>query len=311
MQVTLGIKVTLSFRFCCNCTYHTLLLTTLRMGVLSRLLFKRRRRQALRISPQHKDHDVNSTLSTIAEEGLEDDHKIEGKDDWQDKFIDLLSSVDVIDNEMGLRMLLETTRDSCCSEEASLSFIYGDAPDEIKLRQIFVRFLTNDAGKNGANDEHLSDCGERDDASGSDDEYWSDSDEEDDNFPRGEASGMHHGVALQILSSVLDKVSHVEDSESKFIDFLDPFWKRVVGSLINNIETNYSSEITKTTLLCFRILHTLEPVVVEPFLNQVLLPYLLHLRDNSLCNGLLLLHSEASRLIARADNHYTKQLVMV
>jgi hypothetical protein len=321
------------------------------MAILSRILFNWRGRQDLRVSPVYSN-DEKSTLSRIAEDE-EADREIESNDDWLPRCIDLLSSVDTIDNLSGLRKLLETTRDRGFAEQASVAFIYGDGPDEIRLRQIFVRFLSNDPEKNGGDEESVSESSDSTDADVDDDdddsylgesdaecwsdseeedsdstdvdvdddddsylgesdaECWGDSEEEDDSFPRGKESGIHHGDALQIILSSLEKVSQTDDFESKSIDFSDPFWKSVVGSLINNIETDYSNEITTTTLSCFRLLHTLEPVLVEPFLNQVLLPYLLHLRDYSDHYHLPLIHSEASRLLARADNYYTKQLVMV
>jgi hypothetical protein len=357
------------------------------MAILSRILFNRRGRQGLRVSPVYSN-DEKSTLSVIAEDE-EDDWEIESNDDWLPRCINLLSSVDTIGNLSGLRKLLETTRDRGFGEQASVAFIYGDGPDEIRLRQIFVRFLSNDSEKNEGNEESVSESSDStevdvdddnddsylgesdaecwsdseeendsfprgkesvinhghalqiilssletvsqtDDLEGSDStevdadddnddsylgesdaECWSDSEEENDSFPRGKESGIHHGLALQIILSSLVTVSQTDDLESKSIDFSDPFWKSVVGSLINDIETDYSNEITTTTLSCFRLLHTLEPVLVEPFLNQVLLPYLLHLRDYSDHYRLPLMNSEASRLLSRADNYYTKQLVMV
>jgi hypothetical protein len=291
-----------------------------RMAILSRILFNRRGRQGLRVSPVYSN-DEKSPLSTIAEDE-EDDCEVESNDDWLPRCIELLSSVDTIANLSGLRKLLKTTRDRGFAEQASVAFIYGDGPDEIRLRQIFVRFLSYDPKKNGGDEESVSESSDStdfDDDDDDDDSYlgesdaecWSDSEEEDDSFPSGKESGIHHGDALQIILSSLEKVLQTDDLESKSIDFSDPFWKSVVGSLINNIETDYCNEITTTTLSCFRLLHTLEPVLVEPLLNQVLLPYLLHLRDYSDHYHLPLIHSEASRLLARADTYYTKQLIMV
>eukprot|EP00980_Cylindrotheca_fusiformis_P029811 scaffold23891_cov132-Cylindrotheca_fusiformis.AAC.6 len=270
------------------------------MAVLSRLLFTRQGRKTLRFSPVYRN-DEKSTLSTITEEGLveedDSDDEVESYEDWMAPCIDLLSSRDIVNNDLGLRQLLERTKDRRLTEQASLTFLYGNGPDEIRLRQVFVRFLTNeeDASCNSVSNDD------------DDDDYWSDSEEEEDAFPRGIESGMYHGVALQILSSSLASVAQSDDSEYNTIDFSDPFWKSIVDTLINNVETNYTNEITASSLLCLRLLHTLEPVIVASFLNQVLLPYLFHLRDHS--NDLPRIQSEASRLIARAHNHFKNRLI--
>lgn len=114
--------------------------------------------------------------------------------------------------------------------------------------------------------------------------------------------GIHHKNCLELLFYALRIVSQSDDLESKSIDFTEPFWKHAVTSLIDNIETNYTDEITSTSLACFRLLHTLEPTYVEPFINHALSPYLYQLRDSKDCPPTI--QSEASRLLARGAQNF-------
>jgi hypothetical protein len=73
----------------------------------------------------------------------------------------------------------------------------------------------------------------------------------------------------QILST-----GDTDDTTASTIDFADSFWKQVVSTLIHNVELCHNREDeTMYSLKCLRLLHSLEPIVVKPLLQQTRMPY--------------------------------------
>lgn len=149
----------------------------------------------------------------------------------------------------------------------------------------------------------------RNDGTLSDVEYSDNEDDDDDEFRirKGNQKGVYYKSCIDLIFNALRSVSKSDDLDSKSIDFSEPFWKRVITSLVDNIETNYTAETTSSSLACFRLLHTLEPTYTEPFISQVLSPYLIYLRDSF--NDEPKIHSEASRLLARSEQNYPMKMI--
>jgi hypothetical protein len=257
------------------------------------LLGRRRRLISPSLLLEDKLKMESSTLTTIAEE--EKEAIDEENNNWQENCITLLSSTNTDENREGLEILLKTIRGGT-EERVSLILIYGNdsaknrSSGELELRRLLLFFLVT------KNDGY--------DSSGFyEDEYYEDDGSYQDSHY---LSGIFHDLALQILSSALQKVLKMTtDLESKFINFGDEtFWKPIVGLLIYNVESNFLSKITSRTLTILRHLHTLEPNHMQPFLSHVIFPYLVHLRDYGELHGLPLIQGEASRLIAKAENYY-------
>jgi len=285
------------------------------MPILRGGLFKRRNRKWLGFGKAKQQQNIkpdNLTLSTITE--IEDDDEYstttQNNNDRLPRCISLLSSEDADDHLEGLRQLLEIVRDKSLANHASLSLIYGEDDEGTSLQLAFLPFISNDEEERiEVDDDGVAAAGDDDDDDDDDDDwrslYLSESSEflresynEDNSFLRGLESGKHHDTALLILLYALRTSSKLSDSEARSINFVSPFWQRLTETLVDNMESNYTEGTTTMTLSCFRLLHTLEPTVVKPFLSQLLLPYLSHLRDYGSRKGLPIIRREASRLLS-------------
>jgi len=246
------------------------------------------------------------TLSTITE--IEDDeYSTATEHNNIPRCISLLSHVDSDHHREGLNQLLEIVRDKHLSEEISLSLIYGERDEGKKLQLLVLRFLAN------KDDEEVEAIDKIDaDADESLSLYFAESPEfffgdEDDSVPGGLDSGKHHEIALLILLYALRTVSRLSDQETRSIDFASPFWQRMTQTLFDNMESNYTEGITTMTLSCLRLLHTLKPAIVEPFLRHILLPYISYLREYGHQKELPIMQREASRLLSLATSSFSLQ----
>ena len=120
-------------------------------------------------------------------------------------------------------------------------------------------------------------------------------------YPHGSNSGVLHLLALKVITSALYQIVEEEEHhlhKNRVINFQsDPFWIHIVETLHNNLEMNYSTKITWYTLKCWRLLYTLEPSTVGPYINFELMPYLLHLQSEPQGTTKHRLDIEASRLL--------------
>ncbi|KAL3944198.1 MAG: hypothetical protein SGBAC_001755 [Bacillariaceae sp.] len=246
------------------------------------------------------------TLSTITEIEDDDEHSTttESSNDRLPRCISFLSNDDADHHREGLNQLLEIVREKQeLSRHVAMSLIYGDTGEGKKLQLLFLPFLTDD-GDVGVepNDEVSADA----DENGIDDSQslyslqgsTFDLEDENDSIPRGLESGKHHETALLILLFALRTVSTLSDPETRSIDCRSQFWQRVNNTLLDNMESNYTEGITTMTLSCLRLLHTLEPIIVRPFLKHLLLPYISYLREYGHRHELPIMQREASRLLS-------------
>jgi hypothetical protein len=235
--------------------------------------------------------------------------------------IDLLESQDLDENRLGMQRLVLATkpvRTTLLGEDelVARALVYGGSNEESReerLRDIFVTFLCT------VDDDDEEDDDDDDDASWfSDDDDSLYSDGED--CPRGKSWGALHTLALRVVVNALEQIlSTTDDTDtddgttaaSISIDFADSFWKQVVSTLIHNVELCHNSEdVTMYSLKCLRLLHTLEPIVVKPLLQQTLMPYLLYLQDYGQREKFPMVESEASRLIKRAEIMTTRYITI-
>lgn len=277
------------------------------MPNLRRGLFQRRNRnwfgRGKQETTRKEENEPDAlTLSTITEIEIEDDDEhfttTESNNDRLPRCISFLSNDDADHHREGLNQLLEIVREKQeLPQYVSVSLIYGDTDEGKKLQLLLLPFLTSEDDVEVQLNDEVSVA---DDDSPS--MYFSESSDfveaDDDAVPRGLESGKHHETALLILLFALRTVSTLSDPETRSIDFRSQFWQPMNNTLLDNMESNYTEGITTMTLSCLRLLHTLEPIVVKPFLKHLLLPYISYLREYGHRHELPIMQREASRLLS-------------
>lgn len=273
------------------------------MPILRRGLFQRRNLNWFVRGKNPSTSPDSLTLSTITE--IEDDEystSTEHNNERLPRCMSLLSHGDSDHHREGLDQLLGIIRDKHLSKEISLSLIYGESDQGKKLQLLILPFLAN-------KDDDKQEAVYMTDSYADDSQYFSESsffgDDDDDSVPHGLNSGKYHETALLILLYSLRTASTLSDPETRSIDFASPFWRRINQTLIDNTESNYSEGITTMTLSCLRLLHTLEPTIVEPFLRHLLLPYISFLREYGHQKELPIMQREASRLLSLATSSFS------
>lgn len=223
--------------------------------------------------------------------------------------IDLLSKADVDRNRVALQRLIRLTKTRLnyisglhSVDHPSHAIVHGGGTNEAQLRNLLVTFLSDDEDEETTctdNFETRQDDLEDDGFLSDDESIYSD---EEDERPRGKHWGVLHSLALKVVVNALEQMISSEDpADSLPIDFSDSVWKRIMGSILHNIEECHNTEITGQSLKCLRLLHTFEPVVVAPLLQYTLLPHLVHLVAYGEQHRLPIVESEASRLLKRAE----------
>ena len=279
------------------------------MPLLRRGLFQRRSRNWFARGKSESKPPDASTLSTITE--IEDDEYstvTEHNNGRLPRCLTLLSHHDSDHKREGLKQLLEIVRDKYLSKEISLSLIYGDNYKGKKLQLLVIPFLADIQEDDvGAASKLDSDADLSASLYFSADQDFLFGDDDYESVPHGLDNGKHHETALLIILYALRTVAGLSDPETRSIDFTAPFWKRMNQTLVDNMESNYAEGITTMTLSCLRLLHTLEPTVVEPFLRHLLLPYISYLREYGHQKELPIMQREASRLLSLATSSFSLQ----
>jgi hypothetical protein len=266
----------------------------------------------------------NDSLATASVSCLDEEHTLSSSsiasnqisDETIDMFgniLELLSGNDVESNRIGIKRLtfLTTTNVPGVSYSLQVSniIVYGDHdPTADELRRSLVRFINtsrvhnsdrrnfsfdtrddSNASLESCNDENTSICS------------WSDSSSEESGLHDSKAWATLHIQALQLIASSLEHVLAAENETDRLsLDFKDSFWPHVVGALRDNVERCRVTDVTVCSLKILRLLHSLEPVLVTPFLRQTLFPYLAHLEVEGKLAKSPLVESEASTLMRRA-----------
>jgi hypothetical protein len=143
---------------------------------------------------------------------------------------------------------------------------------------------------------------------GSDSDYscWSE-DLDEEPCAHGKSWGALHGSALQVLVNSLTHLSAAKLQHTlRPIPLHDTIWKNIIQSLVHNIETNHTAEITGLSLQILRLLHSIQPYHVQGLLQQSLFPQLVFLVDHYQDDGRFhKIHFEATRLLMRATRRPT------
>jgi hypothetical protein len=212
----------------------------------------------------------------------------------------LLECSDLEDNRKGLQLLLLLTKAKAkfASPKANAldGIVYdGDAnTGSSRLQELLLSFLCDDIEMPR---EPMSIA---DDASGSDDESdFDDTSESDDGeeFPRGHHWGALHCTALRVIVNCLEQILTIQQKDSKPINFSCVFWRNVTITLSHNLEMGHCADISGYSLRCLRLLQTIEPDAVTPFLQYNLLPFLVSLKEYGDLHNYPMIQGEASRLL--------------
>ncbi|KAG7365893.1 hypothetical protein IV203_028563 [Nitzschia inconspicua] len=131
--------------------------------------------------------------------------------------------------------------------------------------------------------------------------------------PRGKACGALHLHGLKILCNALIEVTNaclygrdVRNQSAAFVSnrktlhLNDRIWRNMMQSLVHNIETNHTANITGYSLKILRLLHAIHPDMIQPLLQQTLFPYLIHLQTYGQDHVFPMIHSESTYLVRRA-----------
>jgi hypothetical protein len=203
----------------------------------------------------------------------------------------LLSDKDIERNRTGFEYLNALTQPSTSSinhDEAKAianSLIYGGEPKSVEnlLRYHFASFFC--------------DFQEREE-----DNYDYDEDDDDvDDEPWGLHRGALHLEAIKILINSLQIIlDEADNSRYPIVDFSSQFWARVFDTLVHNVqESSEDLEFTRFSVKCLRVLHGLNPPVVDPLVKYSLFPFLLNANE---C-GCSMLEEECKQLLeAFAEN---------
>ena len=275
-------------------------------------------------SDVYTDHTSHSTIENIVEHLSPSNHtdinvagltllldtiETEGQQ-WLD------SPPSVSDTALAILYGVEQDEDPDNVQRLVGSFIYGEEEEEEEE----VRYGNKD---NASSNRHKDD----DDRSfyslpakwNDDDIYYKDDDHLDDDSQGSDddnvaTSGSKKDQtasalkvrALQVISKSLHQLLLAEEEDEDAMMTLRPldfagsaFWKRVIGSLIENLQ-NFDSihpDVVEHSLTVLRLLHTMDPHFMTPVLNYILLPYLSEIKEYAIEKKLVAIASEADRVL--------------
>ncbi len=133
----------------------------------------------------------------------------------------------------------------------------------------------------------------------SDADSWSTDGEE--GAAQGKSWGALHSSALQVLVHALSHVTASPRHNLIPIPLQDTIWRNIIRSLVHNIETNHTAEITGYSLKILRLLQSIHPTIVNGLLRQSLFPHLVGLSEQYHGDQRFqMIHHESSCLLKRA-----------
>lgn len=207
------------------------------------------------------------------------------------------------------------------------SIVFGGVRPSIILDFDLEAMMSQDSSDENQTmeDDDCSAC--HSDASYSTSSDWNDDDHDDyihyitASGPQGKASGALHAQSLKVLANALAYVvrkqqleqeretdDDIELDESIVAKYLatpkqrpvplhDTIWRNITHSLVHNIETNHTADITGYSLLVLRLLQKIHPEVVNPLLQQSLFPQLIYLQEYGKERLFPMIRIEASKLL--------------
>jgi hypothetical protein len=166
--------------------------------------------------------------------------------------IALLSDKDIERNRKGFELLNALTQPSTSwinpSEARAIanSLIYGGEPKsaESLLRYRFAYFFCDFQKRKEDDFEDYDD---------------------DDETPWGLHTGALHLDAIKILINSLQlNINEADNSSDTTVDFSCQYWARVFDTLVHNVQESFVDlEFTRLSAKCLRVLHGLNPPVIE------------------------------------------------
>jgi hypothetical protein len=117
-------------------------------------------------------------------------------------------------------------------------------------------------------------------------------------------TGSHNALlelrrpALRILASSLELVSMLDDSVVSTVDLSSTFWVAILGSMAEMTEVVSDCRIEATlSIKCIRLLYTMQPKTMEPYIRYSLLPYLIHAHEFGKKKGDRMLLREVDKIL--------------
>jgi hypothetical protein len=283
----------------------------------------------------NEERDVEQIVSQFGSTFDHEEHQPKGS---LQACLDMLSSHDLDLNRVGLQRLFLLTRGRALSGLyhsevlASRVLVFGGqfGSLEDRLQYAFCTMICdaphedtgirqNTDAKTLENDENISDMMQRamdghlNSGMGAD---WDGGSCEDDSIssedcetegPQGKEWGALHLQGLKVLTNALAQISSsqqccgVDHNIRGGIPFHGTVWRNITHTLVHNIETNHTADITGYSLRILRLLHAVQPDMVQPLLQQTLFPHLVFLQQFGHDHLFPIIHSEATYLLRRAN----------
>jgi hypothetical protein len=124
--------------------------------------------------------------------------------------------------------------------------------------------------------------------------------DDDDESPWGLHTGALHLEAIKILINSLQLIIDEADNSSDTIfDFSCQYWARVFDTLVHNVQESFEDlELTRFSVKCLRVLHGLNPPVVEALVKYSLFPFLFNGNGYGRLGGCsIMLEEESEQLL--------------
>lgn len=252
----------------------------------------------------------------------------------------LLTSDDLDLNRVGLQRLNRLTsgrtiQDFYRSEEiASFVLVFGgpEGSTEERLRSAFVKMICDDSsGDNdhtgntqtqalsnegkaieewalaydpSRGDSEIQETGlyadERSDEFSLDSSCYNDCKTSWTRRSQGKAKGILHTHALKILANALGYVHSADPTALAQINLQSSLWKKIIMSLVENIEKNHTVNATYYSMKILRFLHFIKPETILPLLKYSLFLDLVGLEEYGEEHGFPMITKEASKLLKHA-----------
>jgi hypothetical protein len=205
-------------------------------------------------------------------------------------------------------MICDAPHDDVGMTRSSNTFTFIDQHDDENLCRTLVALMD---GKNVHEDD------DDDESDGSIYSTYSMISEFDHDTPQGKSWGVLHLQGLKVLVNALTQISHSifldssDDTSDETIETTtlrqrniplhDTVWRNIIHSLVHNIETNHTADITGYSLKILRLLHVIHPDMVQPLLQHTLFPHLVYLQEYGQSHLFPMIHAEATYLLRRAN----------
>lgn len=132
-----------------------------------------------------------------------------------------------------------------------------------------------------------------------DDGDWSQSSDEysDLTSMTGSVQGLRL-PALRVLASCLELVAMLPNGKERHVNLSCPFWSDILGGLADSTEIVAESRAEATlSIKCIRLIHEVQPKMMEPFIRYSMLPFIVHANEMAHLEGDRMLLRETTKLL--------------